>query len=79
MCVLVSYSRIQACAQIGHDPRHGTIGFLVRESASFLLKNQPQSNTFSTGFYTRSAIDIENEKLCQKLRGGQGYTFAKGA
>src|ERR1700761_6012351 len=75
---LFSYFCVQALAQIRDDGTHEAIHVFVSKSARNVLKNQPQSDAFSPGFYARSPIYIEDAQVLQKGRRNGDYTVSQG-
>src|SRR6266446_3422217 len=55
---LFSYSCVQAHTQIRDDGGHQLLHIFVGKGARNILKNQAQSDAFSTRFYPRAAVHV---------------------
>src|SRR5215469_2578397 len=75
--LLFSYFCVQAHAQIRDDRRHDGGYVVIGKSARNVLKNQAQSDAFSTCFYAWAAIHVKNAEISQKARSRESYTLSE--
>ena len=60
---LLSYLRVQVRKEIGGNSGHQPVRLIVLQGAVIVLKNQAESDAFSTRFDSRPLIDVEDAKL----------------